>query len=282
MKSFFTLTALATIAAASLASAAGVAFDPNGANVPFNANDFQCIDDTNFKQFQNDGSFTKGACPPGFCQTRKPRKKNPCVGAANAQRIDGFTIPAAGAAVDAPPAKKADGKKAKGKKAGKKAEAPAAPPAVETVAAFDPNGADVAINANDFQCIDDTNFKQFKGDGSFTKGACAPGFCQTRKPRKKNPCVGAANAQRIDGFTIPAAGAAAGEAEPAAEAEPPVQEETPAAADAGAVAAFDPNGADVPFNANDFQCIDDTNFKQFKGDGSFTKGACAPGFCQTR
>ncbi|KAI8802997.1 hypothetical protein BJ742DRAFT_661309, partial [Cladochytrium replicatum] len=67
------------------------AFDPNG-NAPFAANQFLCINDTKFKHFKSSdpNDFVTGSCATGFCQTRKPRIKNPCVGKANAQRIDGF------------------------------------------------------------------------------------------------------------------------------------------------------------------------------------------------
>jgi hypothetical protein len=52
-------------------------------------NTFQCIDDTQFKQFVDaQGGFVVGSCPAGFCFTRNPPSKNPCVGRENALRLD--------------------------------------------------------------------------------------------------------------------------------------------------------------------------------------------------
>lgn len=42
--------------------------------------------------FTSDVDFVMGQCPKGFCVTRSPPIKNPCVGRANAIRIDGFSI----------------------------------------------------------------------------------------------------------------------------------------------------------------------------------------------
>ncbi len=53
------------------------------------AGDFVCIDDTTFKHFTSATQFVEENCPPGFCFTRSPPFKNPCVGKANARRIDG-------------------------------------------------------------------------------------------------------------------------------------------------------------------------------------------------
>ena len=54
------------------------------------ANTFECIDDTQFKLFTSNSDFIVQSCPKGQCFTRKPPNKNPCVGKANAQRIDGI------------------------------------------------------------------------------------------------------------------------------------------------------------------------------------------------
>ncbi|EGF81150.1 hypothetical protein BATDEDRAFT_87822 [Batrachochytrium dendrobatidis JAM81] len=54
------------------------------------AGEFVCIDDTKFMQFTSPTAFVVMSCPPGFCFTRKPPIKNPCIGKANAQRIDGI------------------------------------------------------------------------------------------------------------------------------------------------------------------------------------------------
>jgi hypothetical protein len=52
------------------------------------AGDFVCIDDTQFKHFISSDNFVVESCPPGFCATRNPPNKNPCIGQANADRID--------------------------------------------------------------------------------------------------------------------------------------------------------------------------------------------------
>jgi hypothetical protein len=52
------------------------------------AGDFICIDDTQFKHFVSSDKFVVESCPPGFCATRNPPNKNPCIGKANADRID--------------------------------------------------------------------------------------------------------------------------------------------------------------------------------------------------
>ncbi|KAJ3097370.1 hypothetical protein HDU97_004909 [Phlyctochytrium planicorne] len=284
MKSIFFLTAVVAAALASTVVTAQTAFDPNGDLKP-GLGDTQCIDDTTFRTFKADGSFNLTSCAKGFCQTRKPRRKNPCIGAANAARIDGFTLPGTeggGAGAGKPPVEGAavEATVAEGAQAKK----------LQT--AFDPNG-DLKPGLGDTQCIDDTTFRTFKADGSFTLSSCAKGFCQTRKPRRKNPCIGAANAARIDGFTLPVAvsnldnaktgtesiaGANSDNADDQSDKDqdgvfhPPQTEAT----------AFDPNGPETPFGSNDFQCIDDATFRHFKADGSFTLGSCAKGFCQTR
>jgi hypothetical protein len=162
-----------------LPSSNPTAFDPNG-NAPFAANQFQCIDNTRFKHFlsSDPNDFVVNSCPPGLCQTRKPRFKNPCIGAEKAAQIDGFQIPNGAQ----PP--------------------PALPSSNPT--AFDPNGS-APFAANQFQCVDDTRFKHFisSDPNNFVFGNCPPGFCQTRKPRNKNPCIGAERAAQIDGFRLP-------------------------------------------------------------------------------
>lgn len=53
-------------------------------------NSFKCIDDTKFKQFiDSSGNFVVNSCPPGFCFTRNPPIKNPCIGKERALKIDG-------------------------------------------------------------------------------------------------------------------------------------------------------------------------------------------------
>lgn len=55
----------------------------------FQAGDFECIDSTKFKLFTSStGSFVVNSCPPGFCFTRSPPKKNPCIGKDRALAID--------------------------------------------------------------------------------------------------------------------------------------------------------------------------------------------------
>jgi hypothetical protein len=52
------------------------------------AGDFECIDDTKFKQFTSDTAFVVNSCPPGKCVTRNPPFKNPCIGKDRALAID--------------------------------------------------------------------------------------------------------------------------------------------------------------------------------------------------
>lgn len=66
-----------------------IAVDPQPAGTGVVAGDFECIDDTSFKHFSSETAFTVDKCPAGLCFTRNPKKKNPCIGKANAQRIDG-------------------------------------------------------------------------------------------------------------------------------------------------------------------------------------------------
>jgi hypothetical protein len=60
--------------------------------------------------------------------------------------------------------------------------------------------------ANTFHCIDDTRFQQCIGGDQFVVNSCPPGFCATRHPASKNPCVGAARALEIDGVPPTPAG----------------------------------------------------------------------------
>jgi hypothetical protein len=60
--------------------------------------------------------------------------------------------------------------------------------------------------ANSFHCIDDTNFQLCIGGDQFVVNACPKGFCATRHPSTKNPCVGAARALEIDGVPPTPAG----------------------------------------------------------------------------
>jgi hypothetical protein len=54
-------------------------------------------------------------------------------------------------------------------------------------------------DANTFHCINDTSFELCTGNGTFVVNSCPPGFCATRHPANKNPCIGAARATQIDG-----------------------------------------------------------------------------------
>ncbi|KAJ2997121.1 hypothetical protein HDV02_005862 [Globomyces sp. JEL0801] len=71
---------------------------------------------------------------------------------------------------------------------------------------------------NSFECIDDTKFKQFVGN-SFVINSCPPGFCFTRNPPNKNPCIGRERALAIDGVENAGGAAAAQVNEGAAQAE---------------------------------------------------------------
>jgi hypothetical protein len=44
---------------------------------------------------------------------------------------------------------------------------------------------------------------QFTSPTTFVVNACAPGFCATRTPPTKNPCIGRANAERVDKVAPP-------------------------------------------------------------------------------
>ncbi|KAJ3308801.1 hypothetical protein HDV04_000788 [Boothiomyces sp. JEL0838] len=134
-------------------------------------NSFECIDDTSFKLFTSPTTFIINKCPPGFCATRNPPTKNPCIGKANAARIDG---------------------------AENKGAAPATAPSNTGNTGNTGNSASLAHVPNSFECIDDTKFKMFTSATTFVEGSCPPGFCATRNPPTKNPCVGKANAARID------------------------------------------------------------------------------------
>ncbi len=57
----------------------------------FQANDHVCIDDTKFMHFVSPVKFFVKSCPPGFCFTRSPPSKNPCIGKEATIKIDGET-----------------------------------------------------------------------------------------------------------------------------------------------------------------------------------------------
>lgn len=54
----------------------------------FNINDFECIDDTQFRHYISDTNFVINNCPPGLCFTRSPPNQNPCIGKDLALQID--------------------------------------------------------------------------------------------------------------------------------------------------------------------------------------------------
>lgn len=54
----------------------------------FNINDFECIDDTQFRHYISDTDFVINNCPPGLCFTRSPPNQNPCIGKELALQID--------------------------------------------------------------------------------------------------------------------------------------------------------------------------------------------------
>lgn len=54
----------------------------------FNINDFECIDDTQFRHYISDTNFVINNCPPGLCFTRSPPNQNPCIGKELALQID--------------------------------------------------------------------------------------------------------------------------------------------------------------------------------------------------
>jgi hypothetical protein len=60
--------------------------------------------------------------------------------------------------------------------------------------------------ANTFHCIDDTSFQLCTGNDNFVVNSCPKGFCATRHPAHKNPCIGAARARQIDGVDPTPAG----------------------------------------------------------------------------
>ena len=57
----------------------------------------------------------------------------------------------------------------------------------------------VGQDANTFHCIDDTSFELCTGGDRFVVESCPKGFCATRHPANKNPCIGAERAKEIDG-----------------------------------------------------------------------------------
>ncbi|KAH6572123.1 hypothetical protein BASA50_001113 [Batrachochytrium salamandrivorans] len=77
-----------TVYPATIPSTTPVASSAPVAGGAHNAGEFVCIDDTKFMQFTSATAFVVQSCPPGFCFTRTPPTKNPCVGKENAQRID--------------------------------------------------------------------------------------------------------------------------------------------------------------------------------------------------
>ncbi|KAJ3275797.1 hypothetical protein HDV01_007264 [Terramyces sp. JEL0728] len=147
---------------------AGNSSADNTVHVP---NSFECIDDTSFKLFTSATTFVINKCPPGFCATRNPPTKNPCIGKANAARIDGTENQSA---------------------------APTANPPANTGNTGSDAASLTAHVPNSFECIDDTSFKLFTSATTFVINKCPPGFCATRNPPTKNPCIGKANAERID------------------------------------------------------------------------------------
>lgn len=74
-----------------------------------------------------------------------------------------------------------------------------APPADGTGAP--PPGMNLCLHqaANTFHCIDDTSFQLCTGNDNYVVNSCPKGYCATRHPASKNPCVGAARARQIDG-----------------------------------------------------------------------------------
>ncbi|KAJ3358864.1 hypothetical protein HDU91_005100, partial [Kappamyces sp. JEL0680] len=174
-----------------------------------NIGDFECIDDTKFKQFTSATSFIVQSCPPGFCATRNPPFKNPCIGKQRAAEIDGKAEQAAQAATNAGTALPAavsitsissstsDSPASDSASDPTSSASSAAASASDSATAVDP--PPTGFQANDFQCIDDTKFRHFSSPTAFTIGSCPPGFCATRNPPKKNPCIGKARATEIDG-----------------------------------------------------------------------------------
>jgi hypothetical protein len=148
------------------------------------ANTFHCIDDTKFQQCTGNGTFVVNSCPPGLCATRHPAEKNPCIGAARATQIDGVPPTPAGQIDNGGAANNGGGNNGGG---GNQA------------------GGVCTLNlcvgqpANTFHCEDDTSFQLCTGNGNFIVNSCPKGFCATRHPAEKNPCIGAARAAQIDG-----------------------------------------------------------------------------------
>jgi len=132
------------------------------------ANTFRCIDDTNFEQCTGGSSFVVNACARGTCATRHPASQKPCVGPAQARDLDGVAPTPPGQLDEPPPA-----------------------PAVKNLCAGQP--------ANTFHCTDDTSFQLCTGNDNYVVNACPKGFCATRHPASRNPCIGAARARQVDG-----------------------------------------------------------------------------------
>lgn len=139
------------------------------------ANTFQCIDDTNFQHCTGNSNFVVNACPRGFCATRTPSNKNPCVGRAEARRVDGVEPPAAGKASPPPPPKQAN--------AGGQVRAPQASPPQQANnngqcvggPKFDPAGAKNVGNGRGIQFIGG----QCRSSRDCASGCCAKpcGIC---------------------------------------------------------------------------------------------------------
>jgi hypothetical protein len=267
-------------------------------------NEFQCIDDTQFKLFTGTNEskdFVLGSCPKGFCVTRNPPNKNPCIGKAKAARIDGVVS-------------EEKGGNGVGGVAGNNNKNESNDNNNNN------NNSPQVFGANTFQCIDDTQFMHFTdNNGNFIMGSCPKGFCATRTPPIKNPCVGKENAARIDG-TANATGLVDTQDEDGVETEV-VDSELGGAFGGGGVdqelddvqgaadevmnekdntnaSGENDNKIDESteeqqdnlattsssiFTANTFQCIDDTQFKHFTdNNGNFIMGSCPKGFCATR
>ncbi len=96
---------------------------------------------------------------------------------------------------------------------------------------------------NTFECIDDTRFKHFINEVDFVTGSCPDGFCFTRVPANKNPCIGKKLAQELD----------------------------------NTISYFPEED-----KANTFECIDDTQYKHFINNDNFVIESCPEGLCFTR
>ena len=116
-------------------------------------NTFQCIDNTEFKHFINEnGDFVTNKCPEGFCFTRVPPNKNPCIGEELARQLDnnyeGIEL--------------------------------------QTVSV---NCRRSIQEKYDFECIDDIWYKQISKNGDFVINKCSDGFCFTGILSDDFPCI---------------------------------------------------------------------------------------------